>query len=46
MVQFRTGLGHDIHRLVPGKNLVLGGVLIPPTLVSTPTPMVTCSAMP
>lgn len=23
---FRTGLGHDIHRLVPGKRLVLGGV--------------------
>jgi 2-C-methyl-D-erythritol 2,4-cyclodiphosphate synthase len=29
MVQFRTGLGHDIHRVVRGKNLVLGGVLIP-----------------
>ena len=26
---FRTGLGHDIHRLVPGKRLVLGGVDIP-----------------
>lgn len=26
---FRTGLGHDIHRLVPGKRLVLGGVEIP-----------------
>jgi 2-C-methyl-D-erythritol 2,4-cyclodiphosphate synthase len=26
---FRTGLGHDIHRLVPGKALVLGGVQIP-----------------
>lgn len=26
---FRTGLGHDIHRLVPGKPLVLGGVVIP-----------------
>ena len=25
----RTGLGHDIHRLVPGKTLVLGGVTIP-----------------
>jgi 2-C-methyl-D-erythritol 2,4-cyclodiphosphate synthase len=22
----RTGLGHDIHRLVPGKPLILGGV--------------------
>ena len=29
MVEFRTGIGHDIHRLVRGKNLVLGGVLIP-----------------
>jgi 2-C-methyl-D-erythritol 2,4-cyclodiphosphate synthase len=26
---FRTGLGHDVHRLVPGRRLVLGGVLIP-----------------
>ena len=25
---FRTGLGHDIHRLVPGHPLVLGGVEI------------------
>jgi 2-C-methyl-D-erythritol 2,4-cyclodiphosphate synthase len=25
---FRTGLGHDIHRLVPGKPLVLAGVNI------------------
>lgn len=25
---FRTGLGHDIHRLVPGKPLILGGVHI------------------
>jgi 2-C-methyl-D-erythritol 2,4-cyclodiphosphate synthase len=23
---FRTGIGHDIHRLVPGRPLVLGGV--------------------
>jgi 2-C-methyl-D-erythritol 2,4-cyclodiphosphate synthase len=27
--EFRTGLGHDIHRLVPGKRLVLAGVEIP-----------------
>jgi 2-C-methyl-D-erythritol 2,4-cyclodiphosphate synthase len=27
--EYRTGLGHDIHRLVPGKPFVLGGVLIP-----------------
>ena len=26
---FRTGLGHDVHRLVPGRPLVLGGVEIP-----------------
>lgn len=26
---FRTGIGHDIHRLVPGKRLILGGVDIP-----------------
>jgi 2-C-methyl-D-erythritol 2,4-cyclodiphosphate synthase len=25
---FRTGVGHDIHRLVPGKPLILGGVFI------------------
>lgn len=25
---FRIGFGNDIHRLVPGKKLVLGGVLI------------------
>jgi 2-C-methyl-D-erythritol 2,4-cyclodiphosphate synthase len=23
---FRTGIGHDVHRLVPGRPLVLGGV--------------------
>jgi 2-C-methyl-D-erythritol 2,4-cyclodiphosphate synthase len=26
--EYRTGLGRDIHRLVPGKRLVLGGVEI------------------
>ena len=26
---YRTGLGRDIHRLVPGRPLVLGGVEIP-----------------
>ena len=25
----RTGIGYDIHRLVPGRKLVLGGVVIP-----------------
>jgi len=29
MTRGRTGLGHDIHRLVPGHSLVLGGVTIP-----------------
>lgn len=29
MTQFRTGLGHDIHRLFPDRRLVLGGVTIP-----------------
>lgn len=26
---FRTGLGYDVHRLVPGRPLILGGVPIP-----------------
>jgi len=26
---FRVGLGYDIHRLVPGRKLILGGVEIP-----------------
>jgi len=26
---FRTGLGHDVHRLVPGRQLILGGVHVP-----------------
>jgi 2-C-methyl-D-erythritol 2,4-cyclodiphosphate synthase len=29
VLEYRTGLGHDIHRLVAGKRLVLGGVEIP-----------------
>lgn len=29
MGDFRTGVGRDIHRLVPGRALVLGGVSIP-----------------
>lgn len=29
MTAFRTGLGHDVHRLFPGRQLVLGGVLVP-----------------
>lgn len=26
---FRVGIGYDVHRLVPGRDLVLGGVTIP-----------------
>lgn len=29
MTDFRTGLGHDVHGLFPGRPLVLGGVPIP-----------------
>ena len=29
MTAFRTGLGHDVHRLFPGRELVLGGVAVP-----------------
>jgi 2-C-methyl-D-erythritol 2,4-cyclodiphosphate synthase len=29
LTEFRTGLGHDVHRLVPGHPLVLGGVIVP-----------------
>ncbi len=28
MTAFRTGMGHDVHRLFPDKQLVLGGVLV------------------
>ena len=27
--KFRVGIGHDVHRLTPGRRLVLGGVEIP-----------------
>ena len=27
--EYRTGIGTDIHRLVPGRDLVLGGVPVP-----------------
>ncbi|HXE71238.1 MAG TPA: 2-C-methyl-D-erythritol 2,4-cyclodiphosphate synthase [Candidatus Nitrosotenuis sp.] len=30
--RFRTGLGFDVHRLAPGRRLVLGGVEIPHNL--------------
>ncbi|HYL34443.1 MAG TPA: 2-C-methyl-D-erythritol 2,4-cyclodiphosphate synthase [Bryobacteraceae bacterium] len=29
MTQFQTGIGYDLHRLVEGRRLVLGGVAIP-----------------
>ena len=29
MNQFRTGLGWDVHRIVPGRPLILGGVSVP-----------------
>ena len=32
MIEFRTGIGWDVHRLVAGRPLVLGGVLIPSDL--------------
>ena len=32
MSEFRTGQGWDVHRLVPGRPLILGGVTIPSEL--------------
>ncbi len=29
MSEFRSGLGWDVHRLVPGRPMILGGVTIP-----------------
>ncbi|HEY3744535.1 MAG TPA: 2-C-methyl-D-erythritol 2,4-cyclodiphosphate synthase, partial [Bryobacteraceae bacterium] len=29
MDEFRTGLGWDVHRVAPGRPLILGGVTIP-----------------
>ncbi len=31
-VEWRTGMGYDVHRLVPGRKLILGGVDIPHSL--------------
>ena len=28
-MQFRTGLGYDVHKLAKGRKLIIGGVLIP-----------------
>lgn len=32
MSEIRTGLGWDVHRLVPGRSLILGGVTVPSDL--------------
>ncbi len=32
MSEYRTGLGWDVHRLAPGRPLILGGVTIPSEL--------------
>ena len=29
MIEYRTGLGWDVHRVAPGRRLILGGVTIP-----------------
>jgi 2-C-methyl-D-erythritol 2,4-cyclodiphosphate synthase len=29
VVEYRTGIGWDVHRLVPGRPLILGGVKVP-----------------
>ena len=29
IIMFRIGLGYDVHKLVPNKKLILGGVEIP-----------------
>ena len=29
MPQFRVGVGYDVHKLVPGRNLILCGVEVP-----------------
>jgi len=29
LTSFRTGIGNDLHRLIPGRKLILGGVRIP-----------------
>ncbi len=32
MTEYRTGIGWDVHRLAPGRPLILGGVTIPSEL--------------
>lgn len=29
MTNFRVGIGYDVHKLVPGRKLIIGGVTIP-----------------
>lgn len=41
-----TGIGYDVHRLVTGRPLILGGVEIPTRLASTATRMRTFFATP
>jgi 2-C-methyl-D-erythritol 2,4-cyclodiphosphate synthase len=31
MINFRVGIGHDVHRLVLGRKLMLGGIEVPHT---------------
>ena len=44
---FHIGEGYDIHRLVPGRKLYLGGILIPyeKGLLGTRTPMCCCTPL-
>ena len=42
----RVGVGYDLHRLVEGRPLVLGGVTVPASVARSGTPMPTSSAMP
>lgn len=42
---FRIGEGWDIHALVPGRRLVIGGVDIPTPWACSGTPMQTCCCM-
>ena len=32
MSEYRTGMGWDVHRLIPGRPLILGGVAVPSEL--------------
>jgi 2-C-methyl-D-erythritol 4-phosphate cytidylyltransferase/2-C-methyl-D-erythritol 2,4-cyclodiphosphate synthase len=45
-VAYRTGTGYDLHRLVPGRRLVIGGITVDSTVVRSVTPTPTWCAMP